>query len=58
MNHPSNKLAASPKPSRRMLSKAVVTALVFVVLIPVLLGKTFLRDIVLNSLVDLSLIHI
>ena len=52
MNHPSNKLAGSPKPSRRMLSKAIVAAVVFVVLIPVLLGKTFLRDIVLNSLVD------
>ena len=52
MDDPPDKLTGIRKPAFRMPLRVIAAAFVFVLLVPVLLGKTLLRDIVLNSLVD------
>lgn len=52
MDHASDKLKAGRKPTLRILLKVLATVVVIAIFLPWLLGKTSLRDFVLNSLVD------
>lgn len=52
MDNASDKRSVGQGPALRMLLKVLATVFVIALLLPILLGKTSLRDMVLNSLVD------
>ena len=52
MDNASDKVSGGQKPAIRMLLKVLASVFVFALLLPFVLGKTSLRDFVLNSLVD------
>ena len=52
MDNASDEVSGGQKPAIRMLLKVLASVFVFALLLPFVLGKTSLRDFVLNSLVD------
>lgn len=52
MDNTTNQLSGGQKPTLRMLLKVLAIVFVIALLLPVLLGKTALRDFVLNSIVN------
>ncbi len=52
MDNASDNVSGGQKPAPRMLLKVLASIFVFALLLPFLLGKTSLRNFVLNSLVD------